>query len=341
MGWSIYFLAAVLISATLAFSVGVFQKKSKLPFVKRFGGLAIIAPLVIIILVSSEIELTLAMQGLVFGLMAILIFGIIDDIINLSWKYQLLFQILLASALISLFSFSVDYFVGPFEEIIRIDKLLFEVGGFSFSVLSSIFILAWFLVIINSVNWADGINGLSGGIGMLGGLALFWISLAQNVNQPAIAILALIFIGAILGFWWNNFPKGRIEAGTSGSYAIGFFLAATAIMAGTKIATVLIVLVIPLVDFVWVMYERWQNKLPITKKDKRHLHYKLRDYGWSDTKIVVCYFSFIATTLCLAFLMEARNWKLGVILLEVVFLIFFIRNVSLKLAKKQKNEIKN
>jgi UDP-GlcNAc:undecaprenyl-phosphate/decaprenyl-phosphate GlcNAc-1-phosphate transferase len=341
MGWSIYFLAAVLISAVLAFSVGIFRRKSELGFIKRLGGVAIIAPLFAIILVSSEIELTLAVQGLVFGLVAILIFGIIDDIINLSWKYQLIFQVLLVSTLIILFSFSVDYFVGPFEEIIRVDKFFLEIGGFSFSVLSAIFILAWFLAIINSVNWADGINGLSGGIGMLGGIALFWISLAQNVNQPAIAILALIFIGAILGFWWNNFPKGRIEAGTSGSYAIGFFLATTAIMAGTKIATVLVVLIIPLVDFVWVMYERWQNKLPITKKDKRHLHYKLREYGWSDTKIVVYYFSFIATTLCLAFLMEARNWKFGVILLEIAFLMFFIRNISLKLDKKQKNEIKN
>ena len=174
---------------------------------------------------------------------------------------------------------------------------------------------------------------------MLGGLALCLISLTSDVNQPAVAILAIIFIGALLGFWWNNFPEGKIQAGTSGSYAIGFFLATTAIMAGTKIATVLIVLVIPLVDFIWVVVERWRNKLPIIKKDKRHLHYKLRACGWSDGKIVSYYFIFISITLGLAFFFESRNWKLGVIFMEIVFLVAFINKISLKLVdKNEKNK---
>ncbi len=341
MGWAIYFLGAVLMSAGISFSISFFQSKTRMGFVRRFGGIAVAVPLLVIILASSQIETTIAIKGLIFGLVAILIFGILDDILNLSWKYQLLFQVILVLFLVVMFSFSVDYFVGPFEKVFRIDTILFEIWNFRFSFFGFIFVLVWFLMIINSVNWADGINGLSGVVGLLGGIALFWISLTQDVNQPAIAILALIFIGAILGFWWNNFPKGKIEAGTSGSYAIGFFLATTAIMAGTKIATILIVLIIPLVDFIWVVIERWQNNLPITKKDKRHLHYKLRACGWSDVKIVSYYFIFISLTLCFSFMMESRNWKLGVVLIEILCLVFFIKNISNKLAKNKKNEIKN
>ncbi len=335
MSWSIYFLGTLLISTALAFLIRILQNKIKRNFIKRFGGVAIILPLLIIVLVSSEIEYTLAIKGLIFGLMAILIFGILDDIIDLSWKYQLLFQIGLVLFLTTLFSFSVDYFVGPFEKVFRMDAISLVIGSFNLEVFSFFFILFWFLAIINSVNWADGINGLSGGVGMLGGLALFLISLTRDVNQPAIAILAIIFIASILGFWWNNFPKGEIEAGTSGSYAIGFFLATTAIMAGTKVATVLIVLTIPLVDFIWVVIERWHNQSPITKKDKRHLHYKLRDSGWSDKKIIFYYFVFISVTLGLSFLMESRNWKFGIMLSEILFLIFFIRKISINLANNK------
>lgn len=337
MDWIAYFFGAILISAILGFSVGVFRGRLKKDFIKRFGGIAIIVPLLIIILASSRIELTYAIKGLIFGLVAILIFGVADDILKLSWKVQLFSQIVLVICLVLFFAFSVDYFVGPFEQVFRMDSFFLNFGIINISVFSFIFVLFWFLLIINSINWLDGINGLSGGVGMLGGIALFWLSLTQDVNQPAIAILSLIFIGSILGFWWNNFPFGRIEAGTSGSYAIGFFLAATAIMAGTKVATTLIVLVIPLVDFVWVIYERWKSGVSITKRDKKHLHYKLRKYGWSDTKIVSCYFSFIAVTLIVSFLMEQRNWKLFVVLVEVLFLIIFIAFISNRLIKKQKS----
>ncbi|MBT3355768.1 undecaprenyl/decaprenyl-phosphate alpha-N-acetylglucosaminyl 1-phosphate transferase [bacterium] len=334
MGWSIYFLIAVLIGASLSFFVGFFRDRIRKDVIKRFGGIAIIIPLLFIVPISSQIEMTLAVKGLIFGLVAILFFGILDDIFKLSWKYQLFFQIMLVLCLIFFFAFSVDYFVGPFERIFRMDGLILELGFLKVSIFSAMFLLLWFLFIMNSINWIDGINGISGAVGMLGGIALFWISLVQEVNQPAIAILALIFIGSIMGFWWNNFPFGKIEAGTSGSYAIGFFLATTAIMAGTKVATALIVLIIPLVDFVWVVCERRKKGLPITKRDKNHLHHKLKNCGWSDTRIVFCYFVFTSVILISSFLLESRNWKFGVIALEVLILILFIRYISIKLTKK-------
>ena len=162
MGWSIFFLKALSISTVVAFLVKISQLKTKKSFIKRFGGIAIILSILITIFTVSEIEYTLAVRGLIFGLTAILIFGILDDIINLSWKYQLLFQIALVVCLTSVFSFSVDYFVGPFEKVFRMDNFLLQLWNFNFSVLSFLFILLWFIVIINSVNWADGINGLAG-----------------------------------------------------------------------------------------------------------------------------------------------------------------------------------
>ncbi len=331
--WSVYFLEAVTGGSVLAFLLVIIKQNSKLFFLKRSGGISIILPLVLLILFNPEIEFTLALKGLSFGMLFILLFGIFDDILNLSWKIQLSFQILLVSLLVLYFGFSVNYFVGPFEKVIRLDDFGLDFFGYEVFFFSFLFILFWFLSVMNSINWIDGINGLSGLVGMLGGVSLLCISLTRDVNQPAIAILAIIFIGAVLGFWWNNFPKGNIEAGTSGSYAMGFFLAVTAIMAGTKIATALIVLVIPLIDAVHVIYERWRNKLPVTKRDKRHLHYKLREIGWSDSKIVLVYFLFISITLFLSFLFETRNFKIGLVVGEVFFLSFFIKKISAKIQK--------
>lgn len=336
VGWIWYFLSSVVLGAVLAFCVGAFRKRLEWSYLKRFGGISIIIPVFLLVLFNPEMELTLAIKGLLMGLFLILIFGLADDVFNFSWRSQLIFQIFLAVLLIFVFDFRVDYFTGPFENPIRIDSFTFEFLGSTFSLLSLGFIFVWILSIINAVNWADGINGLSGMVGMLGGVALLWVSLMKEVNQPAIAILAIIFIGALLGFWWNNFPNGKIEAGTSGSYAIGFFLAITAIIAGTKVATTLIILTIPLVDSLYVICERFLNNSPITKKDKRHLHYKLRTMGWSDSKIVLVYFVFISITLVLSFLGDLRIWKLTVVFLEIVLLLFFIYKVSEKINVKSR-----
>lgn len=297
-----------------------------------------IASFLVCMFFNPELVKTSQILALMIGSLLILIFGFLDDVRDFSWKVQLCFQVILVLLLV--FSgYSVDYLVGPAGQMFHLDKWEVSFFNFGFSVVSVLIIFLWTLSVINAINWADGIDGLSGGIGLVGALALFWISLTQEVNQPAIAIVALIFLGSVLGFWWLNFPKAKIEAGTAGSYFIGFFLAQAAIIAGTKIATAVIVLAIPLVDLVWVIIQRLKNNAPITKKDLGHLHHKLRFIGWSNTKIVSLYLIFIAVIIFATSVVNSRMEKFAIILTEIILItvfLFFVTSKSKKLGKNEK-----
>jgi UDP-GlcNAc:undecaprenyl-phosphate GlcNAc-1-phosphate transferase len=110
------------------------------------------------------------------------------------------------------------------------------------------------------------------------------------VNQPAVAILCAIAGGAVLGFLIYNFNPAKILAGTSGAWFFGFILASLSIFAGAKIATVMMAVLIPILDLLRVVWERWQSGQSIFQKDHRHLHYLLLNSGISERKIFILYF---------------------------------------------------
>lgn len=343
MQWFGYFLVAFLCSLIGTFGVVQWKKKAKKEYIKRFGGIVVVGTFVVCVLTNPELEKTLRLAVLLLGAVLIFVFGVLDDIKNLSWKKQLLFQSFLALILI-VSGYSVEYITGPFGEMLRLDgwRIGLGIAELNFSVWGSVLILFWVVCVINAINWADGMDGLAGGIAMVGGLALFWISLMQQVNQPAIAILALIFVGAILGFWWLNFPLGKVELGTAGSYFVGFFLASAAIISGTKIATAMIVLALPVVDFFWVIFERIRARKFPTSRDLGHLHYKLLKLGWSNRWVVFSYVVFICFMLFLSFSVEQRIAKLVIVGFEVCAIVFFLYIISKRqdqFANNNKNEV--
>lgn len=336
--WLYYFVFSFLISAGITLFLVRLRLKTKKEKIKRLGGVGIIIAFLVLIFLNTKIEITSEISVLVFGSIAILFFGIWDDFRNLSWKKQLVFQLLLCFLLI-VFGISIDYFSLGGEQVVRLDYWTLSVLSYSFSILGSFFIIFWLLGVINAVNWADGIDGLAAGIGILGGLAILLVSLRPEVEQPAIAIISIIFIGSILGFWWFNFSPAKIEAGTSGSYFIGFILAVLAIMAGTKIATAMIVLALPLIDSLWVIISRFKSGHSIFLKDKnsRHLHYQLKKIGWNDRKIFFGYFIFLALMLFLSLMLTSRILKLELLLIEVVLIISFIFFVNTKAKRLKSN----
>ncbi len=318
------FVQALLLSGVLFFSVLKFYKGKS----KRWGGIILVVVFVGMVLGHRELEITRQLQGVLVGSVIILLFGLWDDWKNLSWKVQAVFQILLVVLLIY-FGFRIEYFIGMTGGEIRLDQILLQ----GVSVGSCVFIFFWVIGIINAINWSDGVDSSMSAIAILGGLSLIFVSFLPEVNQPAIAILASIFLGSLVGFLIFNLPPAKVEAGTSGSYFVGFILASLAIIAGSKIITVMIVLVLPLVDFAWVVVGRWQNKKSIFKKDKSHLHYRLRKLGWSDRRIFLSYFIFLGSILIIYSLLGSRIERILLVIVEAFFvLIAFwgIRNVSKK-----------
>jgi UDP-GlcNAc:undecaprenyl-phosphate GlcNAc-1-phosphate transferase len=89
--------------------------------------------------------------------------------------------------------------------------------------LASIYIF----VVINSINYQDGIDGLAGGLSVISLIGFIILSLFLNNNFTLIT--SLIFLGAILSFLIFNFPPAKIFMGDSGAYSLGFALTVLAI----------------------------------------------------------------------------------------------------------------
>ncbi len=257
--------------------------------IRRFGGLAIISGFIVALLLNNQLMISNSLWGIIIASIFILIFGIIDDFLNLDWKTQMAFQIL-SAVLIFILGVRVEFITNP-------------LGGFFFLNLgkyllpSFFFVIAWIVLMINSMNWLDGVDGLSGGVSMIGAITIFFLSLKPEVNQPPVGIITMTLFGSLLGFLVFNFHPSKILAGTSGSMFMGFILASLSIFAGAKIATALLVMAIPIIDSIWVIGERMKSGRSIFKSDKSHLHYKLMELGWSQKKITAFFY---LITLCIA-----------------------------------------
>jgi UDP-GlcNAc:undecaprenyl-phosphate/decaprenyl-phosphate GlcNAc-1-phosphate transferase len=178
---------------------------------------------------------------------------------------------------------------------------------------------------MNAMNLLDGLDGLCGSVTFVTLMTIFFLSLKPEVNQPPIAIVAIVGAGAVAGFLVLNAPPAKILAGTVGSMFLGFLVAVLAVIAGTKIATALLVLSIPIADAVWVVGQRIRAGVPIFRPDRRHLHYRLRDLGWSERKIMG---AFTVVTSFIAFIAlntQAVGKLFAIIMvLAIVFVFLFV-----------------
>jgi UDP-GlcNAc:undecaprenyl-phosphate GlcNAc-1-phosphate transferase len=253
----------------------------------RIGGVAMILAFILALAFDQNLFLSWEIKGLFLALVLILIVGIWDDIKEISWKINLIFQICIV-VLVFLWGIRIEYITNPFF------PGIINFSGNLGLIISFLLVLIWILVLVNALNWLDGIDGLSGGTAFISALTIFLLSLKPEVNQPPVAILAMALAGAILGFLIFNFYPARILAGTSGAMFFGFTLAILAIFSGTKIATSVLVLFLPLMDFLWVIGERIGDGKSIFKPDQKHLHFKLLELGWSPLKINCFFFSITA-----------------------------------------------
>ena len=234
----------------------------------RFGGALTLLAFSIALVTDRNLVVSMPIAGLLVGGGLILFFGIGDDIARFGWKVQIFFQSLLP---IVLFAFGVRIFSAP---------------------------LPWGGTIV--------FDEIPGGVG-IGFLVLFALSLFPDVNQPPLAIISLALFGSALGLFLFNAPKARLLSGTSGSFFFGFALASLSVLSGTKIATALLVLAIPILDALWVIVARIRaGTSPFCGDTVRHLHYRLREIGWSDRRIVFWYATLTAMIGFIA--LSTRAW---------------------------------
>jgi len=142
------------------------------------------------------------------------------------------------------------------------------------------------LLLINAMNWLDGVDGLASGVGVVALFTLAAVSLLPSTQDSMTLSLALVGAGATLGFLVWNWSPARVYLGTTGSWFIGLYIGMVAIVGGGKIVTTLLVLAIPVIDLGSVTVQRLlAGSAPWRGDTVRHLHHRLLAKGWSPQLI--------------------------------------------------------
>ena len=181
--------------------------------------------------------------------------------------------------------------------------------------IASLLSALWITLIINAFNFLDNIDGASAGIAAIASSILFIASAISG--QIFVSGLALIFVGALLGFLAFNFPPARIFMGDAGSLVVGFFVAILTIrttyyhqaQSGQwyRVLMPLVVMAVPLYDFISVTVLRIsQGKSPFVG-DTQHFSHRLIRRGLTDTQTVLTlYLATLCTGLSAVFLYQVN-----------------------------------
>jgi UDP-GlcNAc:undecaprenyl-phosphate GlcNAc-1-phosphate transferase len=188
----------------------------------------------------------------------------------------------------------------------------------------------------NTINFLDGIDGLSGGVSAIAAGIIFLLAMTDKVNQPATALVSIILAGGCLGFLVYNFYPAKIFNGDSGAYFLGMTLGILAIFSGAKLATAALVLGLPILDATWSVLRRLAHRKSPFTADRGHLHYLFLDAGFSQRQAVMTIY-----VLCLAFGLigivgSSQQKILGIILLFIVMAALLVGLAYLKRIRSQK-----
>ncbi len=278
--------------------------------IARTGGIAIFIGFVVGILLTQRLELPRTdpneftrVSGLLVGMLIVFLFGLLDD--KFEFRPGLQFVVQFAASLVAIGSLIIiERFNNPLT-----NRQVIIVEPWQYVLLS----LFWLMGMMNTVNWLDGLDGLAAGIAAIFSGILFLAMLQDTAThdpQLSLAPLPLALLGATLGFLPYNFHPARVFMGSSGSLILGFALGCLGIIGGAKMAAVLLVLAVPIIDVAWLIVSRIRRGKSPLQGGRDHLHFRLLDLGLSQRQIVVGYYLISILFGALALLIEARIYKL-------------------------------
>ncbi len=247
------------------------------------------------------------------------VIGLLDDIRNLSWQLRLLIQMLVAGAVVLGAGVQATAFL-PWPWV-----------GKALSIL-------WILVLINSFNFLDNMDALSGGVAMIVSLMFAVIMLATSTAPHwFVAGVLLILGGSLAGFLCFNWPPAKIFMGDAGSYFVGYLLACCTLLGtfwecqstGGKsqyvILAPLCVLAVPLYDFVSVILIRLREGRSPFHPDKSHFSHRLVEMGFSSRDAVLTIHLATATTSLAGLLLyRVDDWTSAGLLVLLVLCVLWI-----------------
>jgi UDP-GlcNAc:undecaprenyl-phosphate/decaprenyl-phosphate GlcNAc-1-phosphate transferase len=296
--------------------------------IPRTGGIALFGAFALAIIVAQflPVERTdpneiIRFFGLLLGAGIIFGLGLLDDKYDLSAVILAIGQIIAAGVAVFCLIF-IKTFNNPFTG--------HTTAPFPF-VVTVIISLFWLGLMMNTVNFLDGADGLAAGVTCIAALMIF-IHAAFRLDQVSVGLLALALVGATLGFLPYNFQPARIYMG-SGAYVLGYALGVLSIIGGAKMATVLLVMGLPLMDLAWQAGSRLlRGKNPMVG-DRGHLHFRLIDAGVPHRVIALGYYAFCGCFGLIALTTTSQLFKLLTIAVMGLMVVSIFIIVSLKSPK--------
>jgi UDP-GlcNAc:undecaprenyl-phosphate GlcNAc-1-phosphate transferase len=287
------------------------------------GGMAVYFAFALTVLFNFNFSREL--KGVALGATAVVLVGIVDDLLDLPAWLKLAGQVT-AAAIAMWWGVILD--VAPNW-----------LPGFLW--LNVALTLLWFLTVTNAVQFLDGMDGLATGLGVIGGV--FFSITALQTGQRFLMFLSAALVGACLGFLPYNFRPGgaRIFLGDGGASFIGFTLAGLAVMGEwaqnglVGLLTPTLILGVPLFDIAFVGTVRvvtgkvhtLREWLAYTGRD--HIHHRFEALGFTRTRSVFLIFA-ISTTLGLSamLLKDATPREAFLVLLQAVCVLGIIAVVE-------------
>ncbi|NDY95286.1 MraY family glycosyltransferase [Wenzhouxiangella limi] len=229
--------------------------------------------------------------SLVIGMGILLATGLVDDALDITPASKLILQLLAAVLMVSWGEVQVH----SFGDLFGTGEIELGEWAIPFTVLATVFM-------INSMNMADGTDGLAGGLSVLILVFLAILGAVTGAREGFVA-LNLLLASTTCGFLLFNLrtpwrKKASVFMGDAGAMMLGFAIAWLSVHLGQKSAgtvypiTIAWVLVLPVTDLVTSYFRRLIRGQSPFSADSEHLHHILLRAGFSVGAVVGLLFSF-------------------------------------------------
>lgn len=285
------------------------RRSSHVKKVPRLGGVAIYFAITVVTSIFSHEMLN---QTVFFSAALVLLFfiGLMDDLLVVAPRKKLVAQF--ASALMIVVGSNV-----------RIHSFFGLFGVYELPYLISVAFTTFIIIlIINSYNLIDGIDGLASGVGIL--ISLCFVFIFFRLYNYQMGFLAIAVLGALLAFlYFNMSSQYKIFMGDTGSMVVGYLIAFMAIkfidlssmpyvMIKSAPVVAIAILIVPLIDTLSVIIIRLMQKKSPFAADQNHIHHRILRLGFShvQTAVIIC----LANILLIAFAYSIRHVNISVML---------------------------
>ena len=279
--------------------------------IPRLGGLAMFLGFLLATLVFSNIDTQV--RGMLLGGVVVVTAGVIDDINPLKWWVKLILQLAAAGIAVG-HGIRIEVFTNP---------NLFSEGWLILGWLSVPITILWIVLVTNSVNLIDGLDGLAVGVSGIGSVAMLVIALL--VSEGNVAVIMAALAGACLGFIPYNLNPAKIFAGDTGALLLGYVLATMSVIGMFKTYAIIsfllpfLVLALPLFDTAFAILRRVAHGQSPMHPDRGHVHHRLIDMGLSQKQAVAILYC-VSTVFGLAAVVLATSGRVKALVVALAFM---------------------